>query len=302
MQNDLKFAELSRPRFFLFRLPRAVRAAIYLPLVAGLFFLTLRQLEFAVTYYPEGYTAGPRWTPPENGADVWINVADNERLHGWFVRAMTQPAIATVLYCHGKGGNVTNTGWIASELAARGFDVLTFDYRGFGRSNGVISNEAGLYADGDAVYDYLTHVRGVRPEQLVLYGLSLGTTVAIDVAARHPCSALIVESGLSSASEMGTAYFPWLPRWLHFLGKNRFASARKISNVKCPVLITHGTSDRTVPVAQGRKLYESAPEPKRLLMIEGGSHNLAGEGGAVYLNQIAAFAREAVTGALNPVR
>lgn len=293
-------ASLKTPRFF--RLPRAVRAAIYLPIVAALMFFTLRQLEHAVTYHPQGYTAGARWTPPANGEEVWINVTNDERLHAWFVRATTQPAIATVLYFHGNGGNITNTGWRAAELATQGFDVLTFDYRGFGRSDGVISDEAGLYADGDAAYDYLARGRGVKPEQLVLYGLSLGTTVAIDVAARRPCRALIVESGLSSASEMGAAAFPWLPRWLHFLGKNRFESARKIANVKCPVFVTHGTNDKTVPVAQGRKLYEAAPEPKRLLIIEGGSHNLAGEGGATYLDQIASFAREAVRGAIKPTR
>jgi uncharacterized protein len=302
MQDDLKFSESSRPRFFLFRLPRAARVAIYLPFIAALFFVTVRQLEHAVTYHPQGYTAGPRWTPPANGEDVWINVTNDALLHAWFVRATAQPALATVLYFHGNGGNITHTGWRAAELAAQGFDVLTFDYRGFGRSDGVISDESGLYADGDAAYDYLVRERGVKPEQLVLYGLSLGTTVAIDVAARRPCGALIVESGLSSASEMGQVALPWLPRWLHFLGKNRFDSAHKIANVKCPVLITHGTNDRTVPVAQGRRLYEAAPEPKRLLIIEGGGHNLAGEGGATYRDQIADFAKEALTKITSPAR
>lgn len=300
MSDDVKLVEPPRRRLWPFRLPRAVRALIYLPIVAGLAFFTLRQLEHAVTYHPHGYTAGSRWTPPANGEDVWINVTSDERLHGWFVRATTRPDGITVLYCHGNGGNVTHTGWVASELAAQGFDVLTFDYRGFGRSAGVISNEAGLYADGDAAYDYLTRVRGVPPERLALYGSSLGTTVAIDLAARQPCRALIVEAGLSSASEMGAVAFPWLPRWLHFLGKNRFESARKIANVKCPVLVTHGTNDRTVPVAQGRRLYEAAPEPKRLLIIEGGNHNLVGNGGAIYFNQVASFAREAMTGTRQP--
>jgi fermentation-respiration switch protein FrsA (DUF1100 family) len=131
--------------------------------------------------------------------------------------------------------------------------------------------------------------RGVKPEKLALYGSSLGTTMAIDVASRRACGALVVESGLSSAGDMGEHSLPMLPRWLHFLGVNRFESSRKIALVKCPVLIAHGTNDATIPVAQGRKLYAAANDPKRLLLVEGGTHNLAGEGGKAYLSQIASF-------------
>ncbi len=266
---------------------------IYLPLVAAILFFGLRQLEFLVTYHPWPYVPGPDWTPPANGEDVWIEVADGERVHGWFVRAFQQPAIATVLYCHGNGGNLTNVAWVAEDLSKRGFDSLVFDYRGYGRSDGRVRDEWGLYADTDAVYDHLTRARGVKEERLVLYGQSLGTAAAIDVASRRRCAALIVESGLSSASDMGAVAFPWLPRWLHFLARNRFESSRKIANAKCPVLVTHGTGDPVIPVDQGRRLYESAPDPKRLVIVPGGDHNLFGNGGDGYLNRIAEFICEA---------
>jgi hypothetical protein len=129
----------------------------------------------------------------------------------------------------------------------------------------------------------------VRHERLVLYGLSLGTTAAIDLAARRASAALVVESGLSSASDMGAHTFPWLPRLLHRLARNRFESTRKIAQVNCPVLVTHGTADPVIPVEQGRKLFTAAREPKRLLIVEGGDHNLPGYGGADYLNSVVEF-------------
>ncbi len=269
------------------------RAAIYFPFILLILFFGLRWLEFLVTYHPLTYTPGPEWTLPPNGEDVWFKVNNGERLHGWFVRAQNRPPIATVLYCHGNGGNLTHVGWVAENLAKRNLDVLIFDYRGYGRSEGKLTDEWGLYADTEAAYDYLIRERGAIPEKLILFGQSLGSVAAIDVASRRPCAALIVESGLSSASDMGTVAFPWLPRWLHRLGKNRFESARKIVNAKCPVLVTHGTNDYIIPVDQGKKLYAAAREPKRLIIVPGGSHNLFGDGGVEYYNQVFEFIRQA---------
>ena len=156
-----------------------------------------------------------------------------------------------------------------------------------------------MYADGDAAYDFLVRERGVRPEKLVLYGHSLGTAVAIDLAERRRGAALIVESGLSSASEMAANALPWLPRWLHWLGKNRFESARKIARVHCPVLVTHGTRDEVIPVELGRRLFAVANEPKRLEIVEGGDHNLIGNGGETYLGKIADFLRTSLASPSN---
>jgi fermentation-respiration switch protein FrsA (DUF1100 family) len=105
---------------------------------------------------------------------------------------------------------------------------------------------------------------------------------------------LIVESGLSSASDMGVVSFPWLPRQLHFLAKNRFESARKISSVKCPALIAHATNDPVIPVEQGRKLYESARDPKRLVIVEGGEHVLFGSAGEKFVVGVVDFIRMSV--------
>ncbi len=281
---------LSKSRGF-FRLPRWIRMIIYLPVVAVVIFFIVRQLEFMATYHPAPYVPGPDWTLPANGEEVWMKVATGERVHGWFIRAEGRPPIATVLYCHGNGGNLSNVAWIARDLAKRGFDAMIFDYRGYGRSDGRLTDEWGLYADTDAAYDHLVRERGVRAEKLVLYGQSLGTTVAIDIAARRSCGALIVESGLSSASDMGLVSIPWLPRQLHFLARNRFDSARKIAGVKCPVMVTHGTRDQVIPVDQGRKLYELARDPKRLVIVEGGDHSLFASAGETFIRGMVDFIR-----------
>jgi uncharacterized protein len=274
---------------------RGLRRLCDLALTLVILFGALRGLEHALTYHPLGYKPGPEWQPPASGTDIWIPAVDGGKLHGWFVQATQQPATATLLYCHGNGGNLTHVGWYAEALATKGFDVLVFDYRGYGRSAGVLTDETGIYADAEAAYEYLRRERHVAPERLALYGLSLGTTAAIDLAARKPCAALVVESGLSSASELASAALPWLPSWLHWLGKNRFESAQKIAKVRCPVLITHGTSDEVIPVEQGRKLFAAAPQPKQLEIIEGGTHNLIGDQGKTYFDKVIGFLQQTLT-------
>lgn len=269
--------------------------ALLILVALPLLFLAARRFERAMTFHPEAYRAGDTWTPPERGEDVWFETSDGVRLHGWLVRADVEAPGATVIYFHGNGGNLSHTGWLARHLSRRGFDVLLFDYRGYGRSAGAVSDEAALYRDADAAYDFLTRVRGVSPEKLVLYGQSLGTTAATDVASRKPCAALILESGLSSASDMAALVIPALPRWTHRATRNRFESARKLSVVRCPVLVAHGGRDEVIPVEQGRSLYAAANEPKRLVLLpEAGHNDLVATGGEKYLDDLADFIRASV--------
>jgi fermentation-respiration switch protein FrsA (DUF1100 family) len=133
----------------------------------------------------------------------------------------------------------------------------------------------------------------VKTRELVLYGTSLGTTVITDLASRRECAGIILEAGLSSADEMANHAVPWLPRWLHFLGKNRFESARKLKNIRCPVLITHGDQDEVIPTEQGRRLYASANEPKRLVIVPGGTHWLPSSG-EKYFAEVSGFLLESL--------
>lgn len=279
------------------RLLRALAIQLLVLLFVGipLFVGGLRWFEFAATFHPVRASAtGQSWNLPAGGEDVWFKVSSGERLHGWFIHVHTPEPIATILYAHGNGGNLRNVSWIAEDLAERGFNVLIFDYRGYGRSEGDVSDEHGLNADADAAYDYLVHERQVAPTRLVLYGQSLGTTAMVDVASRRECGALILESGLSSASDMASDMLPWLPMMLHRLGRNRFDSAHKLSSVHCPVLIAHGDPDHVIPAAQGRTLYAAAHEPKKLVIYPNADHNVSGMVGAPYFDLLAEFIQNAL--------
>lgn len=276
-------------RFIRMSVERLAAATVALSFLGLFLFLGLRWFEYAVTFQPNRYAAGNGWNPPANATDVSIATADGVRLHGWFFKTATIPASATFIFFHGNGGNITNVGWVGERLSSRGFDVLLLDYRGYGRSEGKVASEVDLYADGDAAYEYLTNTRGVRPESVVFYGQSLGTAIAADLASRRQCAALILESGFSSASDLALTVLPVLPRKLHFLAKNRFESAKKLSKVDCPVLITHGDPDDTIPTSHAHKLFEAANEPKKLLIFPGAGHNVFGSQGDKYLDSIAGF-------------
>jgi alpha-beta hydrolase superfamily lysophospholipase len=232
---------------------------------------------------------------PAGAETVWFNSADGTRLNGFFFESQSKPETATIIFFHGNGGNITNVTWLAQRFAKHGFNVLLFDYRGYGVSGGIASDEAELYNDGDAAVAFVVNEKKVRPEKIVLYGHSLGTAVVADVASRGHFGAVVLESGFSSASSLATSALPWLPRQLHFLGKNRFESARKLTKIKSPMLIVHGDPDRTIPTSESQVLFASANEPKRLLILPDAGHVPFGNAGEKYLTQVEQFIREALT-------
>lgn len=263
-------------------------------LFVGVFF-GLRSIEHTMTFRPTKVAPGESWKRPAGCEEVWMTAGTGKRVHGCFVKAQGNPAGA-FLYAHGNAGDLRNVYWIAERLAAASYDVLLFDYEGYGRSDDGLPDETGLFADGEAAYDYLTRTRKIPGEKIVLYGQSLGTTVVTDVASRRPCGALVVESGLSSAEDMAATALPWLPRWLYWIGQFRFESAKKMAAVGCPVMVVHGTADRRIAYSHGQKLFRSAREPKKLLTIQGGGHWLSRTTSGSHLNDVLAFVHAANAG------
>ena len=274
---------------------RLIGVVVAVVLGCAAFVYGLRWLEALMTFHPDRMTENEKKLVPEGAESVWFNSADGTRLHGWFFDSQSGPEIATLLFFHGNGGNIGNVSWVGQRFAKRGFDVLLFDYRGYGASDGVASAESDLYADGDAAVAFVVNQKHARPERVVLYGHSLGTAIVSDVASRGNFGAVVLESGFSSASSVAAAALPWLPRFLHFLGKNRFESARKLSSVTAPILIVHGDPDGTIPTAESRLLFASANEPKKLLIVPGAGHVVFGAAGDQYLNQVEQFIREVMT-------
>jgi fermentation-respiration switch protein FrsA (DUF1100 family) len=174
-----------------------------------------------------------------------------------------------ILYLHGAGGNVGVAGYNEAWAKFRrlGLGVLAVDYRGFGESAGRPS-EAGLYRDATGAYAYLTGRLGVSASRIVIYGYSLGSAVAIDLATRAPAAGLIVEGALLSVPARGAELYPFLP--VAWLARNRFDSIEKVARVTVPKLFIHAREDTDVPIAHGRKLFDLAVPPKYFQDVAGG--------------------------------
>ncbi len=226
-------------------------------------------LSFAVQrsiYYPMKHPHG-LWDLGQvlGASDVWLRTADGVRLHGWWIGP--PGAMIVTLYLHGNAGNITHRAGHIREITAAGSAILIIDYRGYGKSGGW-PHEAGLYADADAAYEHLLQT-GWKPGQIIAHGESLGTTVAVDLASRRRCGALVLEAPFTSARSVAARLLPLVGPVLVW----GFNSRDKISAVQAPVLIIHGDRDEVISLDFGRKLFEAAREPKTLWIVPGAGHN-----------------------------
>lgn len=221
--------------------------------------------------------------------------AERGELHAWWIPAekITEKTNApTVLYLHGNFRNMSHNLENALRYRALGCNLLLVDYRGYGKSTGGKPSETKVYEDAEAAWQYLLKQRGVKPQQTFIYGHSLGGAIAIDLALRHPEAAgLIIESTFTSMQAMGELEYGFLPVGL--LLNQRFESRQKIAQLKAPVLLIHGTWDKKVPFKMAQQLFEAAPQPKTLVLIEGGEHsNNAAVGWVEYRDAVADFVRQ----------
>ena len=209
------------------------------------------------------------------------------------VRALNKGGLGgVVLYLHGNGSNVGANVEHANRFHRLGLSVFLIDYRGYGKSQGDFPSESQVYEDAQLAWDYLVQQRGVNPNQIYIYGHSLGGAIAIDLAVRHPEAAgLIVEGSFTSTRAMvdfQKGLFWLFP--IDLLLTQRFDSLSKVDRLQMPVLFIHGTADNVVPVEMSKKLFDAAPEPKQLYIVpDGGHNNVAQIGGAEYLQIVSQF-------------
>ena len=230
--------------------------------------VVIRALLHSLLFFP---SRAIEQTPGQAGLsyhELALGTEDGERLHGWRIDAGFAP-IGHVLFCHGNGGNVGDRVPFAVLLARAGFEVVLFDYRGYGRSSGRPS-EQGTYLDARAALACLLAQPGVEASRVVFLGESLGGAVALDLALDHPPAGLVLLSAFTSVRAMARLHYPFISAPLV---PDAYPSLRRIGDLRAALLVLHGEGDAVVPVAQARELFEAAPEPKRIRTFPGVGHD-----------------------------
>ena len=235
----------------------------------GLLVVVVYLMQGRMLYLAEVPGRALTMTPADVGMDyqdVSIETADGVTLHGWFITGRSSQVL---LFFHGNAGNISHRLDSIAQFRDLCLSVLIIDYRGYGQSEGR-TTEKGIYRDADAAWRYLIESRSIAATDVVIFGRSLGASVASWLAARHQPLALILESSFTSVPDVAQDLYPWLPaRWLSRLSH---ATRDFVQEVHCPVLVIHSRDDEIIPFHHGEAVFESANEPRTLLAIHG-THN-----------------------------
>ncbi|WP_019627232.1 alpha/beta hydrolase [Thioalkalivibrio sp. ALJT] len=249
-------------------------------LVVGMIFVTQDRL----IYMPSGTLTQ---TPERIGLayeDVELTTQDGVRLHGWFLPGPQEDA-PVMLFLHGNAGNIGHRLHSLQQFHAMGLAVLIIDYRGYGRSAGR-PDEAGTYADARAAWRHLVTDRGFAPEDIVIFGRSLGAAVAAELATAVEPGAVILEAAFTSAADLGVEIYPWLP--VRALLRHEYDTLGRIGDIASPILLAHSPADEIVPFAHAERL-QAAAKDAQLLRMEGGHNDGPLVTGEAYTDGLRAF-------------
>ncbi|MDP7530026.1 MAG: alpha/beta hydrolase [Candidatus Scalindua sp.] len=251
------------------------RFVIYSVLIILFIMILPKFIEKGLIFHPD--KGNDSITPDAYGIeydDVTFRTEDGLNLHGWFVpgkKSSPDEDLHTLLWFHGNAGNINHRLGNIKMLHERvPVNVFIIDYRQYGRSEGKIS-EKGTYIDAGAALAHLHSRKEINQEKIIFFGRSLGSAVAVELALKEKCRALILETPFTSILEMGKKLYPFLP--VSLLLKTKYDSLSKIRNIKVPILIMHGDKDDLVPFEHGKRLYDMANEPKEFYTIPGAGHN-----------------------------
>ncbi len=247
-----------------------------------LIFLTYKYYEHKHIYSPDSNIIS---TPEEFGIefqDIKFSSRDMVLLHGWFIRGQRERVI---LFLHGNKHNISFPLQYIDMLEKLGYSVFLFDYRGYGKSNG-IPTERGLYQDALGAYDFLLK-KGYKEDDIVLFGRSLGGAVAIYIASKIKAKGLILDSSFTSMYDLSYDIFGFhFPKWLI---SNRYESLELIKNLMIPKIIIHSKDDDLIPFYHGRRLFEYASSPKEFLEIKGSHISAFSVSKEIYTDRIKKF-------------
>lgn len=219
-------------------------------------------------YFPHRRPVEPAAWDVSDMAPFEVRTADGLPLTGWY-RAPAERLAPTIVFFHGNAGHLGLRGFKARLFLDAGYGVLLAGYRGFAGNPGR-PTEQGLYADARAFLDHLL-AAGTPPGRLVIYGESLGTGVAVQMAVERRFGALVLEAPYTSIPDVGAIRFPWVP--VRLLMHDRFDNLSKVARIGTSLLVVHGERDRIVPTHLGRRLFAEAREPKRAAWLADAGHN-----------------------------
>lgn len=242
-------------------------AAALITLYSGILaFMAIFQRK--LLYLPDKKIGGPEIYGLVGFSEYFIKTPDNFSLQAWYKPAKAD--MPTILYFHGNASHMGNRAGIYSALARKGFGVLSVSYRGYGKSEGS-PHEQGLYTDARTAIAFLTEQNKIPLENIILYGESLGTGVAVHMAQEYKVRALILQAPYTSVTGRAAEIYFFLP--VKLVMYDHFDSISKIANIKSPLLILHGELDITIPIHHGKTLLAAAPEKKQAIYFHDVGHN-----------------------------
>jgi uncharacterized protein len=236
--------------------------AIYILVLILLYFFQTRLI-----FHPGKLKPDFKFKLAPDDDEVFLKTHDGTRIHGLYYHG-TRPEV--ILYFHGNAGDLSGWQFVAEDFVSYGYHVFIIDYRGYGKSEGTIS-EGGFYQDADAAYQYLINTKGFAKQDVIVYGRSIGTGVAVELATKHPVNGLILEAPYTSLGALANEKLPFLFPSLYL--KYSFNNEKKIGAVKCPVMLIHGGDDSLIPSSHSKKLFQQIKTQKKLTLIPRGSHN-----------------------------
>ncbi len=246
---------------------KVFEALFVLLALAGLALLGAPYLERALLYFPDRVRVLPAAVGLVGVEEHVIPTPDGERLVAWYGRA--EPGKPTILYFHGNAGSLVNRAERMAHHLSSGRGMLIMAYRGYAGSSGRPSEAANM-ADAMLAYEFLVR-DGVAPRDIILYGESLGSGIAVRLAAEKEVAGVILDAPYTAIVDVAARAYPFLP--VRLLMKDRYESMPFLPALKCPLLVLHGEQDRIVPVEMGRAVYAAAPGPKQLATFPGAGHS-----------------------------
>jgi len=241
----------------------------------------------SLIYYPNIAGRNLDASPQQIGLafeDVELLTEDKVRLHGWFIPS--DNARGTLLFFHGNAGNISHRLDSIAIFNRMNLDVFIFDYRGYGQSQGRVS-ETGTYLDAEAAWFYLVETRAIDADEIIVFGRSLGASIAAWLASRHRPAALILESSFSSVPSMAQRLYPFLP--VKWLSNFSYDTRQYVSHIECPLLVAHSKHDEIIPYAEGRLVFDAAPADKQFLDMRGGHNDGFIATGQAYSDRLSRF-------------